>query len=102
VSASPTALKSAASSMESAATAMEPTATAGASAETAADPPAAAKASDASTADVVRVRNGPGRAATGCIARMVSRPEMPTVANPTVATISKTVAKVRSPVCIPW
>lgn len=98
--------------MESAATSMEPSsasptesATAGTSAETAAaESPAAAKARDASTTNVVGVCNRSGRSATGGVARMVSRPELPTVADTAVAvaTISEPVAKVRSSIRIPW
>jgi membrane protein involved in colicin uptake len=96
-SATPSVEPTAASPTESAATAT--------SAETAAaESPAAAEASDASTTDVVGVCNGPGSAASGSVARMVSRPEVSTVANTAVAvaTISEPVAKVRSSIRIPW
>ena len=93
MSASPAAVKSAAS-VEPAASAMEPSATGA----------AASEARDASATNVVRVCNGPGSAATGCVARMVSRPEVSTEAGTTVAiaTISEPVAKVRSSKGIPW
>ena len=103
MSASPAAVKSAAS-VEPAATAMEPSATGATAKPSAADTPAASEASDTSTTNVVRVRNGPGSASTGCVARMVSRPEVPTVANTAVAvaTVSEPVAKVRSSIRSPW
>jgi len=101
VSASPASVKSAAS-VEPAATAMKPSATGAAAKPSAAETPAASEASDASTTNVVCVCNGPGSAATGCVARMVSRPEVSTEAGTAVATISEPVAKVRSSIRIPW
>jgi hypothetical protein len=103
VSASAAAAVKSAASVEPAASTMEPSATGAAAKPSAAETPAASEPSNASTTNVVRVRNGPGSASTGCVARMVSRPEVSTVAGAAVAvaTVSKTVAKVRSSVRIP-
>jgi hypothetical protein len=69
----------------------------------AAETSAVSEASNASTTNVVRVCSGPGSAATGGVARMVSRPEVATVADTAVAvaTISEPVAKVRSSIRSP-
>ena len=98
MSASPTAVKSAATSVEPAATAMEPS-TAGAAAKpSAAESAGAAKSAGAPAAHVVGMRIGPRNATAGGVARMVTWPEVSGMADATVtvAVATVSVSKIRS------
>ena len=76
-----------------------------AAAETAtAEGSATAKSADTASTNAVRVPNGRGDATTGGVPRMVSRAEVPRVADTavTVTAVTISIAKVRSLIRTPW